>query len=264
MIKKALILVCSVSAVVHAETRPLPPIINNSTYANGASYSGGSSSNKPMLEMLGRVESLQTEVQQLRGQVEQQKHEITNLKKRQSNIYADVNQRLQRLEGGGAIPITQRKKSPENLAVPIAQRRAIIANAKPVKKIKPKPKANEKARFDKAFASVKNSHYHQSIKLFKSFLRDFPAGEYSDNATFWLASVYSVIDDKVQAKTSFEAVFTQFPQSEKAALSMLKLADIYFAENNRTKAKQLYQKISEQYADSTSAHMAEKKLQSME
>jgi len=264
MKKLPLILALSAVSIAQAETRPLPPIINNSTYASGASYSGRATSNQPMLEMLGRVESLQTELQQLRGLVEQQNHEITNLKQRQKNIYADIDARIQRMETGrGVTAITTNPNSSVqgNLAVPAAQRKAAIEAAKPKPRVK--SKKTEKADFDKAFESVKNSHYQQAISLFKKFLQDYPAGKYSDNATFWLASVYSVVKDKAAAKKSFEAVFTQFPKSEKAATSMLKLADIYLAENNKAKAKQLYTQITTDYANSTSAHMAEKKLQSM-
>jgi tol-pal system protein YbgF len=246
------------TSLVYAETRPLPPIINNSSYANGASYAGRAPSNQPVLQMLGRIDNLQTEVQQLRGLVEQQNHEINNLKKRQQNIYADLNARLQHLETGKAIGS---RSHPENLAVPVAQRRPVTAPVKP--KQKPKTKASEKAAFDKAFASVRQSKYQLSIKRFSQFLNDYPAGEYSDNATFWLASVYKVVGDLANAKQNFQAVFTQFPKSEKAALSMLKLADIYLAENKKSKAKQMYSQITAQYAGSTSAHMAEKKLQKM-
>jgi len=265
MKKLPLILALSAASIVQAEPRPLPPIINNSTYASGASYSGRATSNQPMLEMLGRVESLQAELQQLRGLVEQQNYEITNLKQRQQNIYADIDGRLQRVETGrGIAPAANTGvniSSQANLAIPAAQRNAAAEAAKPKPRVK--SKKTEKADFDKAFTSVKNSHYQQATTLFKQFLQDYPAGEYSDNATFWLASVYSVVKNDVAAKQSFAAVFTQFPQSDKAATSMLKLADIYLAENNTAKAKQLYTQITIDYANSTSAHMAEKKLQSM-
>ena len=243
-----------------AETGPLPPIKNNSTYANGAAYSGRASPNQSMLEMLGRVESLQTDIQQLRGLAEQQAHEISNLKKRQQKIYVDIDERLQQLE---AINVpTQNVSELERLAAPTPM---VEAEAMPpVRHVQtPESKVNEKAAFDKAFASVKNSQYQQAIKLFNQFLLDYPAGEYSDNATFWLASVYKVVNNLPLAKTTFQAVYTQFPKSEKAGLAMLKLADIYLEENNQLKAKQLYTQITTQYLNTSAAHMAAMKLQAL-
>ena len=267
MKKLCLIISLCISGVAQAETRKLPPIINNSTYANGAAYSSQTSSNQPMLEMLGRVEALQIEVQQLRGMVEQQHHEINNLKQRQQNIYADMNTRLQQLETGAGISVGTAK--PAVLAAPTKHSKTPVpapssikqTQVKPVKKVKPASKADEKAAFDKAFISVKNSHYQQAIKLLEQFLQDYPDGVYSDNAHFWLGSVYKVVNNIPAAKINFQAVYTQFPKSEKAGMAMLKLADIYREENNSAKAQQLYTQITTQYADSTAAHMAEKKLQ---
>ena len=101
--KKILLItgLCGLS-VAYAEPKPLPPIINHSSYANGVAYSGNAAS-KPVLEMLARVERLQAEIQELRGLIEQQAHEISNLKKRQQNSYTDIDMRLQQLEAGGSV-----------------------------------------------------------------------------------------------------------------------------------------------------------------
>ena len=251
--KKILLItgLCSLSVACAESTRTLPPITNNSTYANGTPYSGAASSNQSMLEMLGRVESLQTEIHQLRGLVEQQSYEIDSLKKRQQNSYVDINERLQQLEAlNGTTNSTSEHK---NVVTPVSQSQAPSLQSK----------AGEKAAFDKAFASVKNSQYQKAITLFKQFLLDYPTGEYSDNAIFWLASVYKVVNDLPEAKTNFQLVYTQFPDSEKAGMAMLKLADIYLEENNQQKAKQLYTQITAQYPNTTPAHMAAKKLQNM-
>lgn len=268
MSKFYLLIALCISGLAHAESRKLPPIINNSSYTSGAAYMDQASANQSMLEMLGRVESLQTEIQQLRGLIEQQSHELTLLKQREQNIYADINMRLQQLESASGIPVGAAVTAkPETLNIPVKQTKvsapAAIKQAQvvPVKKVQPKSKSDEKAAFDKAFASVKNSHYQQAITELEQFLLDYPDGVYTDNAHFWLGSVYKVVNDIPAAKTNFQAVYTQYPKSEKAGMAMLKLADIYSEENNITKAQQLYVRIISQYADSTAAHMAEKNLQ---
>ena len=243
--KKILLItgLCGLSTVYADPPKPLPPIVNHSSYANGEPYSGNAAS-MPVLEMVGRVERLQAEIQELRGLLEQQAHEINNLKKRQQNSYTDIDTRLQQLESGGLV---------EKEADTVQQTTNISTKAK----------ESEKAAFAKAFKSVRNSDYQRSITLLNQFVHDYPEGEYSDNATFWLASVYKVVDDLPAAKKSFHAVYTHFPESDKAGLAMLKLADIYFEENNQQKAVQLYTQITTQYANTTSAHMATKKLQSI-
>jgi len=249
---------------VEAEPRPLPPIINNSSYANGAAYANRTPSSQPILEMLNRLEGLQNQVRQLRGLLEQQNHEILNLKKRQQNIYADVNIRLQQLETGRTLITNSAGK--EKLAIPAAVKRTSHKRKVPrksIKKVKPKSAEYEKADFDEAYASVRNSRYHQAIRLLNQFIVNYPKGKYSDNALFWLGSVYKVVKDTPAAKKNFKAVFMQFPKSEKAALAMLKLADIYLAEKKLSKAKQLYMRVKKDYPSTSAARVAENKLQSI-
>jgi len=252
-----------VGSSVAAEPRPLPPIINNSSYANGAAYANRVTSNQPMLEMLNRLEGLQNQVRQLRGLLEQQNHDILNLKKRQQNIYADVNVRLQQLETGHTL--TANIAGQEKVAIPAVKRTSHKRKItrKSIRKVKPKSAQNEKADFDEAYASVRNSHYQQSIRLLNQFIVNYPQGKYSDNALFWLGSVYKVVNNIPAAKKNFKAVFTQFPKSEKAALAMLKLADIYLAEHKMKKAKQLYARVKKNYPDTSSARVAKNKLQSI-
>ncbi len=47
-----------------------------------------------------RLDSLQQEMQQLRGDVEMQNHAMESMRKRQSDLYTDMDQRLSRLAGG--------------------------------------------------------------------------------------------------------------------------------------------------------------------
>ena len=49
-----------------------------------------------------RLDSLQQEMQELRGDVEMQNHAMESMRKRQSDLYADMDQRLSRLTGGVA------------------------------------------------------------------------------------------------------------------------------------------------------------------
>ncbi|NOQ64750.1 MAG: tol-pal system protein YbgF [Methyloprofundus sp.] len=293
------------SPVLNAEpARVLPPIINNSTYANGAPYKGTTAANKPMLEMLSRVESLQDELQQLRGLSEEQANEIKNLKKRQNNSYVDIDSRLRKLEVSASGMARSRVTYPSAAAASVAVNTAI---AEPVTSSAPsteyrataatpttivaeqyeeqslsyvpptpvasvaaettaapvqKTRASEKAAFDSAFASVKGNQYELAIQQFSQFLIDYPNSSYSDNATFWLASVYKVVHDS-RAKETFTAVYTQFPNSEKAAMAMLRLGDIYREENDSLNAESMYTQVIGKYEGSTAADMAISKLQSI-
>ena len=53
-----------------------------------------------LLDMLQRLESLQTELQRLRGELEVQSHTLEQMKKQQRDLYTDLDRRMQRLESG--------------------------------------------------------------------------------------------------------------------------------------------------------------------
>lgn len=52
-----------------------------------------------LVQLLDRVQALQDAVQSLRGQVEVDEHTLADIKKRQRDLYLDLDRRLQRLEG---------------------------------------------------------------------------------------------------------------------------------------------------------------------
>lgn len=65
--------------------------------SQGQGQSGGT-----MVDLLNRVNQLQSEVQSLRGIVESQAFEIEELKKRSRDQYVDLDSRMARIEGGAA------------------------------------------------------------------------------------------------------------------------------------------------------------------
>jgi TolA-binding protein len=54
--------------------------------------------NQTLVEMMTRLDSLQQEVNQLLGQLEEQTHEMEGLKKRQRDLYLDIDRRLRAME----------------------------------------------------------------------------------------------------------------------------------------------------------------------
>ena len=65
----------------------------------------GQGSGQSTVDLLNRIDDLQSEVQSLRGLVEQQAFEIEELKKRGRDQYVDLDSRISRLEGNPA-PMT--------------------------------------------------------------------------------------------------------------------------------------------------------------
>lgn len=58
-----------------------------------------------LLEILQQIQQLQQDVNMLRGEIETHNYNLDQLSRRQRDLYADIDQRLQRLEGGTAAPL---------------------------------------------------------------------------------------------------------------------------------------------------------------
>ncbi len=74
--------------------------------------------NRGLLDLLNRIESLQQEVQALRGQIENQGYEIEQLKKSQAAVYTDIDRRLQTVEGGAGAPAAAAGEAPLPMLAP--------------------------------------------------------------------------------------------------------------------------------------------------
>ena len=257
-------LLCA-SSTAFAQSMPLPPVVDHSTYPAGTAYAPKPSSAKTLYEILGRMEQLQTEVQQLRGMLEEQAYTITELKKRQNTLYSDMDQRLQLLETGGVsaaqpAPVQQTERQSPMIAPSAAQQQTPI----PAPPVELGTGESEKQRYQQAYETLKNGHYSQAIVEFNHFLNDFPAGGYADNAQYWLGEAYKVNREIGSARDAFNKIVASYPKSPKVRDALLKLGYIEFDQNNMAKAREYFTRITVGYPGSTAAHLATKKLQQMD
>ncbi len=88
--------------------------------------------NRGLLDLLQTVERLQSEVQRLRGQIEEQNYAIDQLRKTQRDTYVDIDQRLQNIGGqSGGMVITDGNGTPPLTTVMPGETQAIAGTAPP-------------------------------------------------------------------------------------------------------------------------------------
>ncbi len=257
MNKKLLILLPFCGAAL-AEPRALPPVVDNSVMSNGAAYTQAAPANGVVFEILGRLEQLQREVQELRGVVEEQGHQLAELKTRQDNIYTDLDQRIAQLGGeaqplsaGGSTPAVDAREQ-ENAAT------TETAATEPVEAAQ--AAISEKALYQKAYELLRNGHNSQAIKAFRQVIQQFPSGEYADNAQYWLGEAYKVNQQPELAKTAFNKVIDLYPDSAKVPDALLKLGYIEIEQNNLVKAREYLTRVKVDYPGTAAAHLATKRL----
>ena len=78
----------------------VPIVIDHSLYpqSSAPNNSTNTQSTNTLYELMGRLEQMQTEVQQLTGKIDEQANRIDELKKHQGTMYSDFDERLQNIE----------------------------------------------------------------------------------------------------------------------------------------------------------------------
>jgi len=236
-----------------------------------------------LLELLNRVEQMQRDAQQLRGDIEVQTHTLEELQRRQREQYLDIDRRLQQLESGlpGAAPVAPAPGSslpgssvpmspPPSGATtatlpPVAPAGVPAAAREPAAPLTLTPGTPEqKAEYDTALAILREGRYAEAAGAFNRFLAANPASSYSDNASYWLGETYYVTRDFDKALATFRGLTVNFPDSPKVSDSRLKMGYIYYENKDWANARQELEMVASNYPGSTAARLADDRLRRMQ
>lgn len=259
----ALLIGLLLTGAVYGEGRVLPPVVDLTRQA-GAPATGSASpgaTNQGLYELLGRTDRLEKEVQQLRGMVEEQAHEIETLKKRQKDMYLDMDQRVRQLETGSA-PSAEDVQAPayDDVSSSVYRNPGESVVSETAEKSSAGAGSHSKEAYQNAYSTLQSGRYTDAVGLFKSFLAANPDDRYADNAQYWLGEAYYVTRDFGAARDSFARVIERFPKSPKVPDALLKIAYIDYEQGRWDEARRALSEIIKDYPDSNAASLAEKRL----
>ena len=216
-----------------------------------------------LVQMLNRLEQLQREVGQLRGDVEVQEHTIEGLRQRQRELYVDTDRRLQHLETGGqgaaAAPVPA--VLPATPPTP-ASAGAPASTVPPVATSTANPEAQKQA-YQTAFELLREGRYEESMAGFHQYLATWPNGQYAANSQYWLGEANYVTRQFDTAVVEFQKVIDNFPGSNKIPDAMLKLGYVYYEKQEWNKARSVLTDLQTRYPDTTAGRLASKRLDRM-
>ena len=225
--------------------------------------------NGVLLDMLQRIEAVQVEMRQLRGEIERLDHDIAAMSKRQRDLYLDTDRRLQGLESGagtgtfglGDIDLaaeTDLQKDPvADSASPIA---VVNTDAPELRDI---PKPGEKEAYDKAYEVLIAGNNNVAIKSFEAFLKTYPSGPYSDNAWYWRGEAKYVSREFDEAVSSFNTVIADFPTSSKVPDAKLKIAYALYEQEQFEQSRKVLESLMAEHSSSSAARLAKRRLSAM-
>ena len=252
-----------------------------------------------LLDILQKLENIESELSQLRGQMELQNHSLEQLKQRQRDIYTDIDRRIQRLQAAGTTTtpsLNQDEVPPLEQVPPLPEgTETALEPADSSLEIKPEPTVAEtgeadsepaettaevspdltatppaeansvviESEYQKAFNLLKRSEYEQAIKSFENFLLNYPASKYSDNAQYWLAEAYYVTQRYDEAIKEYNKLVSLYPESQKVTHSLLKMGYSYLELGQIEEGKEVLTTLKDHYPGTTAARLAEDRLRQL-
>ena len=221
-----------------------------------------------LVKLYDEVESLGTEVRELRGQLEVLSHTINQIEQRQRDLYLDTDQRLQRIESASptqtASPSPLPATPPAETAAPSQPAPAPAATAPaqtpPAAGIDP---FAEQQAYQSAFDLLKSGRYEDATIAFQQFIAEYPAGSYADNAQYWLGETFYITRRFEQAVQEFERLVSAHPNSQKLTHALLKIGYAHDELGNEAEAERVLGELMERHPQSAAAALARKRLLSI-
>jgi tol-pal system protein YbgF len=232
-----------------------------------------------LYEILGRLEQLQQEMQELRGRVEAQAYVIeqfgslrrpsesrmvvSSLATSTGFVSADLEDKF----SSGTNDVTTDK--PEES---ISDNVGVSENLPPqshdgLRALLPEPWLSpngvldtEELDFQQAYGVLRNGFAEYAADLFQAYLTAYPDGQYADQAQFWLAEAYLVNQMLELADQSFESLILKYPSSSQIPVALLKRSYLAVEQNEIDKARVFLTQVTISYPGSTAGHLAAKKL----
>lgn len=241
-----------------AASAALPPVVDGA----GQAYVPAANPSSGVVGMYNKLQRLQMEVQQLRGQVEEQVYTLESLKKRQRDLYLDTDRRLQALESGKNTPVLQNNLDTtpalgegQQQTIPVVNNGKQTGTATTV--------VSDKQAYDAAFSTLKAGRYKEAISNFSGFVKTYSNSVYLPNALYWLGEANYVTRDYDGATTEFNKVVLQHSSHSKAKDALLKIGFIQYEKKQWANARKTLQSVTSKYSGTTVAKLAQQRLERM-
>ena len=250
-----------------------------------------------LVDILDRLDRLTREVRELRGEVEDHSGAVSDLSRRQKELFLDLDRRLKRMEGGAGSAAAESAASsgtapsqrpaagaasgatgaqassagaaagpaagPTASAAPAASAGPAPAAAAPAAAAAGADPLKEQNQYQQAFGLLKEGRYDQAAKAFGAFLKTYPSGPYSDNAQYWLGESYYVNRQFQPAMTEFNKLVQSYPDSAKVSHAKLKVGLIYAETGETERARKALEEVATRYPTTPQGRLARERLEKM-
>lgn len=202
-----------------------------------------------------RMNSLESEMRNSNGRIEEIRHSVDELKSRLDKLVADVDVRLTAMEQNAARTKTAElgtpppggpesgpgsagaSPAPPEAAGGAAMDKGEVALVPPAgaaaatggEAMAPGapegtlPNGTPMQQYEYARSLLAKADYPGAERTLKAFIKTYPNGELTENAEYWLAETYYVRSDYTDAAVTYAEGYKKFPTGPKAPDNLLKL-----------------------------------------
>lgn len=224
------------------------------------------------VQMAGRLQDLETEVQRLRDQIERlqasggNQAEIRNLNERvavierQLGIETPGSARGSRQSGDLQEPTATR----QTRDLPPAERRsprppAAEHEAAPIE-IVDQPVTPEERDFKEAYLALRRQSPEEAFQRFEQFLKKYPKNPLASDAVYWMGEAKFAQGRFDEAVLQFDRVIKEFPGSKKELDALLKQGYAFEKMGDQQSAQIIFRKLTKEYPHTAQARNAASKL----
>ncbi|HEY4972629.1 MAG TPA: tol-pal system protein YbgF [Steroidobacteraceae bacterium] len=204
--------------------------------------------NQGLLQLSQRLDAIEAQMRQLRGELEELQNSNDMLRKQQRDLYADLDHRLAALQTAGAKGAAPGATD----ATGASASGAAGADA-----------GGDQAAYARAFEALKSTDYASAIARFRDLLHAYPQSPLAGNAQYWLGEAYYVTHDYDNAAASFRAVGEQYAQSPKVPDALLKLGLTQIDQKKPADARATLKQVLQRFPGTDAARLAASRLQSL-
>ncbi len=197
-------------------------------------------------ELYNQLQQMQQELSQLRGLVEEQAHELSQLKDQQRQRYLDLDHRLNQLRNAAPAQPAETAAIPETSA-PAAT---------------PDTSFDDHATYNKAIALMRERKFEEGIGLLEELLEKAPASNYLPNSQYWLGELYMAVSppDYETAKKHLITLLKDHKDHQKVPDALYKLGMLYKLQGEKAKARVTLEKVISDYPNRQAAKLARQLL----
>ncbi len=245
-----------------------PPVAHDGSdfnnHANEPALAKDDMGSRGNVNLLDKIQGLEQEVQELRGQLDVQAHTLKLLQEQQLSFYKDLDARLretpEKTMAHASPPATDLNigtppAAPTTAPIPVA---AVLPVNPPAGNL-----ADEQISYLAAYEFIKNKRFDDGLTAMQTFVIKYPHSGYTANAEYWLGELYLIKANYPDAIAHFNVVLQTFPSSSKSAASLLKIGYALAASGKTVEARLKLQDVVKKYPDTDTARLAITKLDSL-